>query len=327
MKHIQTRHLIGAALFTLVACQSTLTGNEGNFQFSYTADDWLTDFNKPIAVGAYLDLSVREVGTALPVDLTAASYDDESVLSVLDFADDTITVQGMADGTALLQVEGVTQSGAALTDSVNMLAATPEVLYLGHTCDTGATAAYLTGQRAWVAFEMEKDNGQPVIGYGYYPVTLDTDAAALNEDESTQQWMAFDTSTSAGSLVVSSEIDDTSFYMEVVEPGDIDGVQEPIPWVWEDIDVGDVNAFFVRPMVEDLVVCQADLAKTVSSDTPDICDVRDSDPETTSGEGEHEFGWFQVEGLAEGTCLYTVTYADAAGGAGVSAQFSFEIQP
>jgi hypothetical protein len=56
MNRRSTIHLAGAALLLTVACQSTLTGNEGNFQFSYDADDWITDFNKPIAVGAYLDI-------------------------------------------------------------------------------------------------------------------------------------------------------------------------------------------------------------------------------------------------------------------------------
>jgi hypothetical protein len=112
--------------------------------------------------------------------------------------------------------------------------------------------------------------------------------------------------------------------MDVISEADIDGVVEPIAFVLEDIDVGDVNAFYVLPSWGGVPVCQADVTKTVSSDTPDICDVRDADQADADS---HEFGWFEVEGVAEGTCLYTVTYPTGGGGSGASAQFSYEIQP
>mgnify|MGYP007066194422 FL=1 len=319
-------HLFGAALLLAVACQSTLTGNEGNFQFSYDADDWLTDFNKPVAVGAYLDVSVREVANFMAVDLADASFDDPAVLDVVDFAGDTITIQGTGDGFALLQVEGSTNSGETLTDSINMQARVPEVLVLWHTCGGETQGNYLTDQRVWVPFEMQMDNAshQPVIGYGYYPLTADTDAAALDSAESGQQWMAFDTAEAAGITVLSSDIDDTTLTMNVVTPATIDGVDEPIAWVAEDIDVGDTNAFYVRPMAGDLPVCQAEVDNTVVSDTPDICTVTDTEPVQT---GDHEYGWFSVTGVAEGECLFTVTYPDGNGGEGASAQFSYPIEP
>lgn len=327
MRRIPARHLFGATLLALVACKSTVTGNEGNFQFSYQADDWITDFNKPVAVGAFLDLEVREVGTALSVDLTSASFDDTAVLAVDTYEGNTITIEGMGDGNALLSVEGVTSSGETLTDSVNMQAAVPENLSLSHSCTTGDEAAYMTDQRAWVAFEMEQENGQPVIGYGYYPVALSSSAATLDESDSTQQWMAFDTASSGEELVLESDIDDTTLTMQVSEPAAIDGVQEPVAFVAEDIDVGDINPFFVRPLVGDLVVCQADVTKSVESLTPEICDVRDAEAEETSGEGEHEYGWLEVEGLSEGTCEFSVTYPEGNDGEGATEIFTYTIEP
>jgi hypothetical protein len=326
MTRRSTMHFAGAALLLAVACQSTLTGNEGNFQFSYDADDWITDFNKPIAVGAYLDVSVREVANFLPVDLTAASFDDPAVLDVVAFEGDTITVQGMGEGYALLEVEGETNADGLLSDSINMQAKVPEVLVLWHSCGGQTEGNYLTGQRVWVPFEMQMDNAshQPVIGYGYYPLTADTESAVLSADESNQQWMAFDTAEAAGVTVLSSEIDDTTLTMNVVQPASIDGVQEPIAFVAEDIDVGDTNAFFVRPMVGDLPVCQADVDNEVVSDTPDICTVTDTEPVTTT---DQEHGWFSVTGVAEGECIFTVRYPDGNGGEGAEAQFSYPIEP
>jgi hypothetical protein len=324
MNRQATVHLAGAALLLAVACQSTLTGNEGNFQFAYDADDWITDFNKPVAVGAFLDISVREVGTFLPVDLSAASYDDSAVLDVVEFSGDSITVEGTGEGLALLQVEGTTNAGEALTDSVNMQAKVPEVLLMWHTCGGEREGNYLTGQRIWVPFEMQMSNSQPVIGYGYYPMTADTDAAVLSAGESSQQWMAYDTAEAAGVTVLSSEIDDTTLSLNVVAPASIDGVQEPIAFVAEDIDVGDTNAFYVRPLVGDLPVCQAELDASVVSDTPDICTVTDTEPVET---GDHEHGWFSITGVAEGECIFTVRYAEGNGGEGAEEQFSYPIEP
>ncbi len=319
-----TMHLTGAALLMAVACQSTLTGNEGNFQFSYDADDWITDFNKPIAVGAFLDISVREVGTFQAIDLSAASYDDPAVLDVVEFEGAKITVEGTGEGLALLQVEGTTASGEALTDSVNMQAKVPEVHLMWHTCGGEMTGNYLTGQRVWVPFEFQMENSQPVIGYGYYPLAADTEAAVLSPDESGQQWMAFDTAEAAGTTVLSSDIDGTELTMNVYGAASIDDVQEPIAFVAEDIDVGDTNAFYVRPMIAGLPVCQAEVDNTVVSDTPDICTVTDTEPVET---GDHEHGWFTVTGVAEGECIFTVSYPEGNDGAGASAQFSYPIEP
>ena len=317
------RRLIYLAPLLVIGCQSALTGNEGNFQFSYTADDNINDFNKPVAVGAFLDIKVTGVGTFSPVELTAASYDDPTVLDVLEFSGNGLTVQGMGEGLALLEVAG-DLDGAALTDSVNMQSKVPEVLKLWHTCTLGADAAYLVERDVVVGFEMEMSNSQPVIGYGYYPVSLGgTDASVLSGNQS-QIWVAVNTGTTTEVVAMNSDIDGTALSMQVVTEADIDGIEAPTAFVIEDIDVGDTNSFFVRPMTGDLVVCQSDLAVSVTSDTPANCTTGAHDPD---GDGEHETGWFSVTGVAAGTCQYTVTYPGADGGAGVSVQFEYTIEP
>ncbi|MCA9489269.1 MAG: hypothetical protein KC621_05085 [Myxococcales bacterium] len=312
-----------------VACESTITGNEGNFQFSYPADDRVLDFNKPIAIGAKLDLQVRDAGDRTPITLTGATTGDESVLVVDSFEGDMLTISAVGDGNTTVDVKGTTQAGLEQTDSVNMLARTPEVHILRHTCDYDSnSAAYLAGQQVYVPFEFTMADTQPVIGYGYYPVTpSDPNVLSLDATFQGSQYMRFDTLTT-GSITLDSDITDTRLTMEVVEAGAIDGVQDPIAFVGEDIDVGDVNPFYVRPKVGTNVVCQAITGLQVASDTPDICDVRPatnlSGAQTDTG---NEPGWFEVEGVAEGTCTYTVTFTAGAAGAGVSAQFSYPIQP
>lgn len=319
---MRLRVLLTFMAVMILACSSKLTGNEGNFQFSYTADDRITDFNKPIAVGAFLDIEVTDVGALQPIELIAAEFDDSAFLDVVSFSGNTITVTGVADGYAMLSVEGTTVDGETLTDAINMLAGVPEVLVLNHTCE-GDT--YLTNQRIWVPFEMEMENGQPVIGYGYYPATLsDEQALSLNAGDSGQQYIAFDTTSATGTATLTSEIDQTTLDFNVADAGSITGAAQPVAWVFEDIDVGDTNDFYVLPTTDSSTICQAEVTKTVTSDTPDICTVWDSEPMDSS---TNEYGWFKVEGVAEGECLFTVTYPEGMGGAGVSTQFSYPIEP
>ncbi len=328
-----TKHttlLLLPMLALTAACESRLTGNEGNFQFQYAADDRLLDFNKPLAVGARLDMAVVDVGALQPVELSAASSDDPSVLEVVAFAGNQLTIEGIGDGNALLEVTGTTAGGEELSDNVNFNARVPEVHKLFHTCgELGAdTQGYLTGQTVYVPFEFEMANGQPVIGYGYYPVTASSSAVAPTPEWMGQQYMSFDT-VSADTVVLSSDIDGTELTMEVVEAASIDGAAQPIAFVLEDIDVGDTNAFYVLPMVGDLTVCQANVDVELASDTPEICTVQKNDnpPLTASESQKYEFGWFEVTGVAEGTCTYTVTYPLGNGGEGASASFSYPIEP
>lgn len=308
-------------LLALLACQSRITGNEGNFEFAYWTDDDVVDFNKPIAVGGKLDITVTDVDAHQPVSLTTAAF-DEATLAVESVSGDTVTVAGVSDGGALLSVEGDTAAGEHLTDSINLLAATPEVLRMWHDCTAESDAAYLESATLWLAYDLERSNGQSIIGYGVYPVEA-AGPLTLDADASGQTWMVL-TAGSAGTATLTSTIDTTALSFEVVAPGAIDGVETPTAYVLEDIDAGDTNSFYVRPTSAGLTLCQADVEKTVVSDTPETCDVRDADAADST---LHEYGWFEIEGIAAGTCRYTVTYPDGNGGAGASAQFEYTIEP
>ncbi|MEO0604336.1 MAG: hypothetical protein AAF211_23070, partial [Myxococcota bacterium] len=256
----------------------------------------------------------------------SAAFADMDVLEVTTFADQNITVTAVGEGTALLEVAGTTASGESLTDSVNLLGAVPDVLELRHTCSDQPTAAYLASTRAWVPFELERSNGQPVIGYGYYPLESLT-GATLNGSDSTQTHVALDLGPQASELVLTSTIDDTTLTVSIVAEAQIDGVSDPIAVVVEDIDVGDTNPFYVLPMVGESTLCQSTASKTVESSTPEICTIREREPSPGNGDDNFESGWFDVTGVAEGTCEYVVTYPGGNDGAGVSATFTFPIEP
>jgi hypothetical protein len=320
--------LVATALLSSLACESTVTGNEGNFQFSYPADDRVLDFNKPIAIGARLDVVVRDAGDRSEIPLTDATTADSSILDVESFEGNSFTLLATGDGNVEVSVKGLNAAGSELTDSVNMLARTPEVHTLHHTCAPDSpTAAYLVGQAVYVPFEFTMANEQPVIGYGYYPVTPSTDAMVFDATFQGNQYMRFNLEN-VGSVSLNSDITDTRLDLEIIDIASITGIEEPTGFVVEDIDVGDTNLFYVRPMAGANVVCQSLAPIQYSADTPDICNVvaatNVSGLETATG---NEGGWFNVTGVAAGTCSYTVTYPGGADGVGVSQQFSYTIEP
>ena len=91
--------------------------------------------------------------------------------------------------------------------------------------------------------------------------------------------------------------------------------------------MGDTNAFYALPRVGGVTVCQANVTLEVNSITPTICDVRPTGANASDTDAAYETGWFEIEGLSQGTCTYQVTYPDGNEGAGASAEFTHEIQP
>ncbi|MBH25909.1 MAG: hypothetical protein CMH57_15995 [Myxococcales bacterium] len=322
--------LLTTALLAWTGCNSQLTGNEGNLTFQYAADDDVNNFNKPVAVGAKLDVKVLEVGNNRSATLTAASTSDPNVLDVASFAGDTMVLEGKGAGNTLVEVAATTSGGTAVTDSVNMSAAVPDVLKLRHTCTEGDRALYLVGQElAFIGFDMERSNGQPVIGYGYYPVSAEPaeGATVITEGHKDQIFIRLSLSDTKGDVTLKSDIDTATLSMGLVQEGDIDGIDINENSPAFQILVGNVNYPHFWPTVGGTRICQGALGSSLTAETstPDICDVRavgDDQPES-GYVGESQF--VRIEGKAFGTCEFTVTFAGANGGQGLTESFTASI--
>ena len=303
-----------------MACESTITGNEGNLRFTYEADDDILDFNKAIAVGASLDYEVTDLNRGA-VTLTDVRSSDPA-LRVTGFSGDTFTLESVSDGNGLIEVEANTFDGS-VSDSINVTSRPAEVLRLAHTCSVSPTASYLTDQRIVVAFELERANGRPVIGYGYYPVTFEPSTAlTLSRSEKAQQFMQLDTGSTPTQVRIDSTIDTTSLNLRLIRQSEVDGAELIFDNI-QQTDVGDTDSFFVLPRANGQRVCQADLRRSVRTDTPEICTVSARLPPN----GNREKGWIQVRGEAAGTCLFTVSYLDGGGGTGADIQLQLPIVP
>ncbi|MEL6546614.1 MAG: hypothetical protein AAFQ82_18450 [Myxococcota bacterium] len=290
-----------ATLWVSVGCTSTQTGNEGNFDFTYFTDDNFRNFNKPIAVGAFLDLFVDQTGTGRDVSLSSATTDDPMVLNVVEVSGQRFRVEATGVGTSRIFVEG-TVSGVTETDSVDMRTAIPERLRLSHTCTTSDTGTYLADSNILIGYELELLSGEAVIGFGEYPVAEIPAGLTIDMGADNQTFIPMRTGF-AGSYDLDSTIDAERLFVQVVEPSSIDGVTLQLGGL-QSTFVNDTDFYYVLPTVGGAPVCQADIQYSVSTSTPTVCSVQENDPT----DRENEFGWFQVTGVSTGTCVVDVTY-------------------
>lgn len=307
------------------ACQSQITGNEGNLVFSYTADDVVSDFNKPIAVGAKLDLRVREAGTNLPATINSAISDDGDVLAVGTFSSNQLTLEAKGEGNVLIEVEAAVAGKDAVTDSVNMRAAEATRHELRHTC-VDASMYIANSTDVFVFYDLFTANNEPAIGYGLFPLTLEPSAGATLDRTSTSQFAYSMDLGDPGTLTLTSTIDDSTLTLNLVSKGDVDGAQLS-PVSASTAILVNQNAFVsVSPTVGGERVCQAKMGMTVESLTPEICTVAvPGAVDDELKESLYESLFVRIDGLALGTCEFEVTLPDGANGAGATATLSVPI--
>lgn len=305
----------------LIACQSQQTGDQGLLRFSYVTDDNPGNFNKPIAVGARLDVRIEEAGGLFAglradPDITAATAEDESIIRGVEYSGNVATFEGVAPGSTKLQVTATLNSaanrGKSVEDTVTFRAAAIDHVDLFHTCTLERTAHYLTNTQGdlWLTYELYGRNGldnrEPIIGYGVYPYTVEPEGAlTVDEGRKDQQWFHFTGyPETATTVTLTGAVGDSQLTMEFVEPG---AVQATRLVKFTDGCVGDGERdmcafagnefgtrFYVQPLLDgDTPVCQSDLAFEVETLTPEVCDVRpvgnpnaDAEETTSSGEGE-----------------------------------------
>ncbi len=300
-------------LYFGVACTSTVTGNEGNLDFTYTADDDVTNFNKPIAVGAKLELKVFETGSRATVEVTEAETDDPDVLDVETFSSNRVILVGIGEGETLVEVTATLADGSSVGDSVNMLATVPDTLELRHPCtQADGSATYLVGtDDVHINYEMRKGSGQPVIGFGYFPIET-TGPLTLDEGSRDQTSFHFDIGDEPGTASIASTIDDSVLTLDITTEDAIDGA-ETLATSPREVRVDETIIIAVYPKVGDDRVCASNATMEVESLTPDICSVRANEPADAEEAGLlQRTGFVTVTGKAFGVCSFTASFPGGA---------------
>ena len=311
------------SILVVSGCESSITGNAGQLRFAYDSNEDVFNFNKPIAVGATLDLRVTDFSDQRDAFVIAASTKDPEVIQVADFTGNTVTLIGSGDGNTLVKVSANDHMGIERDDSVNMMAREVEVLRMEHTCTDDLEGHYLTGHRVRVPFELELNDGNPLIGDGFYPVT-DEPAGQITIDRTVreQEWMIIDTGNQAGVVSLRSDVDATRLDLAIVPPEAIDGASLPFG-APSSVRRGGSVLLWVLPTANGRPICQGITERSVETLTPEICTVRDAaGAAEDSNDGRHESGWIELRGHQNGTCQYRVRYPAS----GASADFMVQVR-
>lgn len=310
------------ACVVLGGCYSRLTGTHGKITFAYPAVADVTNFNKPIAPGARLVLKGLEVGND-DEELQILSLESQApdVLRVVSVDPSAAILQGVSVGSARLEMRARDRYGRVFTDTVTMTVDGPDHVVFQHACTDGEFAAYPANAEISIPFAMSKGNGQPVIGYGFHPVSV-TPKAALELDTSSQDQGAlhFKSTKPRHRVALRSTIDDGILGLALVEPGEVDGFHADS--LGATVVGGEAFAFF-QPTVIGVPLCQGRLLIRARSTTPSVCTAtaRLGD----DGDEENRLSIVRIFGKDYGICEFEVTYPEAEDGEGLTRTFRMPV--
>lgn len=320
--------IVGVIGLLASGCVSKVTGNEGNLTFQYPADDSLLDFNKPIAIGAKLDISVRQVGdTNELVELSDASSDAPKVLAINSFQGHSLVLEGVGAGSATIEVTAKQADGSVVTDSVNMLSRAAEVLKMRHYCTSDSLGHYLVDHDVLIPYDLERANGQAVIGYGYHPIKIEpATSLAINEKNKAQVHFWLHTAKTPQNAKITSTIDASALEMQIHVEGEIDGAMMDGGDVANKAVVALTHFVLIRPTIDGAPLCQAHADFTAEATTDDVCTVKALTAKRTGKDVETGYGWVQITGKKVGKCNFNVSFPKANGGKGLIAPFEVTVK-
>lgn len=295
----------------LFGCDARQTGERAQIVFAYTSFDDTTNFNKPIAVGAKLDLRALELATDEEVLVERAKGDD--TIAVGEHVRNLIELKAQKPGSTRLHVIGQTQDGHKVEDFVTLRAAEVKSIALNHLCTDSAHAVYQAGLRD-VEIPMTKfaHNDEYLIGYGLYPIKIEPAAGAkLDTRSDDAHTLHLDLSPKPGRFEIKSTLNAARLSFELITPAQIDGIQ---------IDEFDARARTVinhtawlgfAPTYKGKPLCASQTPIEATSLTPKICEVttildrHQRDDGTTIQNTE---GLIKIKGKAFGVCRYEVNF-------------------
>lgn len=320
---------LGLAALGAAACQSSLTGNEGNLTFYYPTDDEL-DFNKPIAVGAKLDLTVKTAGVPhANVDLTAVTTGNSQVLASKGFLGNAFTIEAVGDGNTSITVNAKKADGTATHDTINMLARKAEVLDMVHSCSALPLAYYLVDKDIFVPYDLKLKDGRAVIGYGYHPLTIAPATGLVWNQVNKAQWAyVYHTQKLPGDVTLTSQLETgKSWSFRLVDESQIDGGRvDPVTGKTIEVLAGTSAFLLARPTIGGQPLCQPDTTFTATGKSPDICTVTPSAAKLpNSKEFVEAWSWVTVKGSKVGVCEFDVTWPKGNKGQGVTVPMKVNI--
>jgi hypothetical protein len=229
------------------------TGHHGQLVFEFYSDKDTYNFNKPIIEGGYLDLFLYDVGEERPTEVQTAVSLDPDIARIEGHVANLVVVQGLAPGRARIEVRAVDEDGLVRPDTIAVRVDKPQTVRFdeshahvvnGASTSIGvhgpydpdeddeadedeaeATVVFQTGARVEIPWTRTSANGEPLVGYGVFPVAVAPAGAAkihdrLTEDDSITLFMPDEPQTFELGPAIGYRGD--RLLIEVVEPDSVD---------------------------------------------------------------------------------------------------------
>lgn len=326
---IAARVACAGALVLALGCQSSLTGNEGQLTFLYPTDDEL-DFNKPIAVGGKLDLTVKTAG--LPksdVSLTKVEPANKQVFKVAGMMGGAFTLEGVGEGNTSISVTATKADGTSTHDTINMMAKKPEVIEVAHSCGGSTVGYYLVNKTVFLPYDLKLKDGRAVIGYGYHALKATPETGLQWDHIHKAQWAyVYKTAAVPGDVTLTSALEaGKSWTVRLVDEGQIDGGRlEGVSGKTLEVLAGTSAIVLARPTVGGNPVCQPDTTFTATAKTPDICTVTATAANAPTSKGLVEaWSWVTVKANKLGVCEFDIVWPKGNKGQGATAPVKINV--
>jgi hypothetical protein len=287
------------AVALLAAGCSRQTGASEELIFMYESVEDPTNFNKPIATGAELEIFVHDLRDDRPATVLEARSSDPDIVAVDGSVAHLFGLEARAPGSATIEVRARDRQGTARTDSFTIRVADVERTLLEHGCHTEEPRPlFLAGtSNVFVPWSRRSSKNEPLTGYGIFPVeVVPTDAASIRDRSTAQDGVTLDLDATPTTFSLRAKHGDARLDFETVAPEAVDGIASSRNWTV----VGRSTYAFFDPLVGGRELCDYDrdvLYHRIENHTPEICEVE-----------RLPDGIARIEGRAFGTCRYEVSF-------------------
>lgn len=208
-------------------CDTTMTGNSGTLELSYTHGGLFESVSNPIGSGLMADVVIRELGVDSALTIDSAESDDETILTVSGLDGASMELLAGAAGEATLSVDA-----GGLSDAFNITVEEIASVSYGTIIYGQDNNVIAAGASLWVPRTVYGESGSSLTGYGLsMPEITPIDSAVGIEDGAIGATLVqFST---PGEVQLSHGLGEASTYT-VIDGADVswsvdDGVSEDTP--------------------------------------------------------------------------------------------------
>ncbi|MDQ3033970.1 MAG: hypothetical protein M3Y87_16255 [Myxococcota bacterium] len=264
----------------------------------------------PIAVGARAALAAEGLRSFTMLPVLEATSRSPDVIAVREIVDGVAMLEALAPGEALIDVT-VRHGEEVMRETTLVEARAPASVVLGHACEEGDDAVYLTRSALDLSYGVESADGTELVGFGFFPieVTPAESADVLGEPFPTQRLPVI-TSDATGPVTLSSQLGGDMLVLDVVSPSDVGELGFVDDRATDELQVGTLRMLELRAQADyERPVCLDALRARIEVLTPEVCNVFDPNERSDADlEPADATRWLTVEGLTAGTCRFTTRF-------------------